>query len=108
MAKILSGVYVIRSIRYAYPIGLIASLLCITCSLPRYFVVLIGRINVLHESTTLDISVPAVGILIAVFTFKLYCRNNLDKKKRSTQTIAYNGLNAEQMSGEYIIDHDEK
>jgi len=108
MAKILSGVYVIRSIRYAYPVGLIASLLCIMCSVPRYIVVLIGHKDILHESTTLDISVLATGIFIAAFTLKLYCKSNLDRKERSTKTIAYNGMNAAQMSREYIIERDEK
>ena len=108
MAKILSGVYVIRSIHYLYPVGLITSLLCIICSIPRYFVVLIGREEMLHKSTTLDISVLATGIFIAVFTLKLYSKNNLDKRLRSTKTIDYNGMNAKQMSQEYITERDEQ
>ena len=106
MAKILSGVYVIRNIRHAYPVGLVASLICVICTLPRYFVMLIGDKDILHESTTQDISVLATGIFIMAFVFKLYSMKNLDKKKRSTEALDYNGLNALQMYSEYIIDHD--
>ena len=106
MAKILCGVYVIKNIRHIFQVGLIASLLCIICSAPRYFVVLIGQQDMLHESTTLDISVLATGLFIAAFTLKLYSRSNLPKKVHSTKTIDYNGMNAKQMAQKYITDSD--
>lgn len=108
MAKIISGVYPIKSIRFAYPVGLIASLLCTICAVPRYFVVLIGQGDMLHQSIAPDISVLASAVFIAVFTLKLYSKANLDKKKHTTETINYNGKDIDQMSGEYIIDSDGK
>ena len=57
-----------KSVKFLAPVGLCAVLLCVICTLPRYFVILVSETPILHDTVEIN---PVFIPLAAFILFKL-------------------------------------
>lgn len=70
-AKFICGIDREKNLRVLVPFGYIASMLCLTCTVSRYIIILLGKRSVLKVNAYPDFSIFLIGIFIAVFCFSV-------------------------------------
>lgn len=104
--KYLSEVTSPKKSRIIFPVGLVASLFCFLCTIPRYAIILLGASNILHESALPNISDFIMGVYIAAFV--LICFRKGKRIKRVPTIGIIPPQNQAQPYDNFLLDSNEE
>ncbi len=63
--KVDSDIELKRSVRFLAPIGLCAIMLCVICTVPRYFVILVSEEQILHDTVEINpVFIPLAAFIL--------------------------------------------
>lgn len=83
MGKILNNMTSKYNLRVMFATGLIASLFCFVCTLPRYFIIMFGMGNVLHTESLPNPADVAIGLFIIAFLIEYFSQKNLEYQQQT-------------------------
>ena len=106
-SKILCKVVIRKSSRHIFPVAVLTFMLMVISNIPTLLITLIGKSDILHTSSVVNLEYIVVGAYALIFTLQLYSKNKWPAShyQHSTEHMETNEPNP---NNTFVMEHKEE